>query len=133
MIGRQENIVMKLTNVTMNTYLNSLNKVSNKVNGKLAYYIARNIRKIHNELIEFENIRNDYIRKYGTVNENGDYFISVNSNEYENFLNFISEYASIEHEVDITTVSEKDFFNSNLNANEILELDFMIKEDTEIV
>lgn len=124
---------MKLTNATMNTYLNSLNKVSDKVNGKLAYYIARNSRKIHNELIEFENVKNNYIRENGTLNENGDFFISINSNEYEKFLNFINEYAFIEHDVDIATISEEEFFNSNLNANEIFELDFMIKENIEVV
>ena len=62
---------MKLSNGKMSLYLNSLNKISNKVKGKLAYCVARNMRKLSSELTEFENIKNNYICEHGVEDENG--------------------------------------------------------------
>ena len=120
---------MKLTNATMSLHLNSLTALSSKVKGKLAYCVARNIRKLTNELIEFENIKNEYICKHGTETEDGRYSIEINSDEYKNFLEFIKDFISIEHDVDIFMVSEEDIYNSDLTADEILSLDFMIENN----
>ena len=120
---------MILTNATISLYLNSLNALSKKVKGRLAYAVARNIRKLSNELIEFENIKNDYIIKYGEKSEDGKYSIDLKSDEYKNFLEFIKDYILIEHEVEIFMVSEEDIYNSDLTADEILSLDFMINDD----
>lgn len=124
---------MKISNLDMNSYLKTLHKLSNKVNGKLAYCVARNIRKIGNELIEFENVRNNYIREHGKVDSDGNYYIEIDSDEYVKFADFINEFMNIEHDVDIMMADKEDVFNTTLNANEILELDFMIKEDAEVV
>jgi hypothetical protein len=113
----------------MNKYMKSLNDVSEKVSGKLAYCVARNIRKLKDELIEFENMRNEYICKHGEVDENGNYFIKIDSDEYVKFCEFINELMNIEHEVDIMNIEKEELFKSTLNANEILELEFMINTD----
>ena len=68
---------MKLSNGKMSLYLNSLNKISNKVKGKLAYCVARNMRKLTSELTEFENIKNNYICEHGVKDENGLYSIDL--------------------------------------------------------
>ena len=120
---------MIFTNATMNLHLNSLNTLSKKVKGRLAYAVARNIRKLTNELIEFENIKNDYIIKYGEKSEDGRYSIDLKSDEYKNFLEFIKDYISIEHDVDIFMVSEEEIYTSDLTADEILSLDFMISDE----
>ena len=46
--------------------LNFLNNISKKCIGKLGYAVARNIRVLNTELTEFQNVRNELIRKYGT-------------------------------------------------------------------
>lgn len=119
---------MKLTNGEMNIYLNSLTDISVKVKGKLAYCVARNIRKISNELIEFERIKNDYICEHGHE-ENGRYIININTKEYADFLIFIKEYIEIEHDIDIMLVESEEIYKSDLTGDEILKLDFMIKEE----
>ena len=120
---------MKLSNGKMSLYLNSLNQISKKVKGKLAYCVARNIRKLSSELTEFEVTKNSYICEHGKCEENGIFSIDSNSEEYEKFLEYIKEFISIEHDVDIFMVSAEEIYNSDLTADEILDLDFMIKDD----
>lgn len=119
---------MKLTNIEMSNKLINLNDISDKVSGKLAYAVARNIRKISAEIIEFENIKNQLINKYGTADENGLSSVNVGTEGYEKFMDEIKEYTSIEHDIDIYKVSEDEIFKSDLNAKEIINLDFMIEE-----
>ena len=119
---------MKLTNIEMSNYLMSLKNISEKVNGKLAYAVSRNMRKIANEVLEFETIRNDLINKYGEKNENGIFAIKIGSDSYEKFMKDIKEYADIEHEVDVYSISSEILCDSNLNADEMLQLDFMVTE-----
>lgn len=120
---------MKLTNIEMSNHLNSLNQISGKVKGKLGYAVARNIRKISNELIEFENIRLEHIHKYGTKNDNGDCFIKKDTEEYNKFLTDMQEYAVIAHDVDIYMINAEEIFKSDLTADEITTIDFMINEE----
>lgn len=120
---------MKLTNATMSLHLNSLTVLSKKVKGKLAYGVARNIRKLTNELTEYEEIKNNYIMEHGTESEDGRFSIDLKSEEYKKFLEFIKEFLLIEHDVDIFMISEEEIFNSDLTADEILSLDFMIENN----
>ena len=117
---------MKLSNGTMHLYLKSLSAVSNKVKGKLGYCVARNIRKLNSELVEFENTKNKYICEHGEEDENGTFSIDTRTNQYKAFLVYMKDFIEIEHDVDITKVSEEEIFDSDLTANEILSLDFMI-------
>lgn len=119
---------MKLTNTEMSNYLMSLRNISEKVNGKLAYAVSRNMRKLANEVLEFEEIRNSLIDKYGTKNKDGIFTIKIGTEAYDNFIEDISEYLDIEHEVDIFTVNSEIMCKSDLNAEEMLQLDFMITE-----
>lgn len=119
---------MKFTNIEMSNYLMSLKNISEKVNGKLAYAVSRNMRKLANEVLEFETIRNNLIEKYGEKNEEGIFVIKIASESYGKFMEEISEYTYIEHEVDIYTINPEVLFSSTLNAEEMSQLDFMISE-----
>ena len=120
---------MKLTNRDMDIYINALSKISDNVTGKLAYAVARNIRKLSNELVEYQNMNNKTIEKYGTKNDKGTYSIRVDSEEYLKYLEEMQDVQDLEYEIDIQTVSEDIIENSNLNAQEILSIDFMIAEE----
>lgn len=122
---------MKLTNIKMNLYLNFLKSISTKVTGKLGYAVAKNMRKIANELVEFENIKNEYICKHGKKNKNGTFSIDNGSEEYRAFLDYIEEFVNIEHEVDIFKINEEELSKSDLTAEEMLNLEFMIKNNEE--
>lgn len=122
---------MKLKNSEISLYTQNLQGISSKVSGKLAYVVARNIRKLTDEVIEYERIKNDLIVKYGTVNENGQSVIKVNTPEYNEFLKEINEYATIEQEVNILMITPEDLYSSTLTAEEMLNIDFMIDEAAE--
>lgn len=119
---------MELTNMEMMNHLIFLRNISGKVTGKLAYAVSRNMRKIADESLEFEKIKNELIEKYGEKNEDGVYSIGVTSSGYSDFINEIKEYSAICHEVNIFKLEPDCLFESNLNADEMLQLDFMLEE-----
>lgn len=119
----------KLTNIEMSNHLMALKNISGKVSGKLAYAVSRNMRKLANEVFEFDEIRNKLINKYGEKNDDGIFAIKIGSDSYNKFIKEISEFTDIEHEVDIYSVKSEILYNSDLNADEMLQLDFMIEEE----
>lgn len=121
---------MELKNYEMSNCLNYLKDIAPKVTGKLAYAISRNMRKISNECVEFEKLRIELIQKYGVEDEHGDISIDRNSENYIKFLKELEVYANITHEVDIYKVDADELFASDLNANDMLFLEFMINDKT---
>lgn len=119
---------MKLTNKKMDECFNALNDISEKTNGKLGYAIARNLRKLSEELVEYQSLKDKAIFKYGEKDNNGHTSIIVGSEGYDNFINEMKEYMNIEHDVQIFTVTEEEVLKSDLNAKEMLAIDFMIQE-----
>ena len=119
---------MKLTNIQMDNHLQALSKISEKVTGRLAYAVARNIRKISEELVEYQNLKDKAIFKYGETNENGVASIRVGSDAYDKFVEEMKEYTDIAHEVPIEMITKDELLSSPLNANEILTIDFMVSE-----
>lgn len=122
---------MKLTNLEMLNYLNALNQISDKVYGKLGYAVARNIRKLANELVEFEQIRYETFYKYAILNSDNEYELKANTPAYQEFINEIHEIAMIVHKVDIYKIEPDIVIESELSAKEVNNLVFMIKDKGE--
>ena len=124
---------MKLTNVQMSNYLDALQAIAGKATGKLGYAVSRNMRKLANENVEFMQIKNELINKYGTeyVDESGECQISikVGTDGYSKFMEEIKEYCEITHDVDIYMIDETELYSSTLNANEMMSIDFMVEEN----
>ena len=114
---------MILTNLEMLNYLIKLNEIADKVTGKIAYAIARNIRKISTELTEFNYFKNKYIQENQLTNTD------EQSIEYQKFLEYINPFMYMQHEVDIYKIYSYELYNSNLTAKDILELNFMIIDE----
>lgn len=119
---------MKLTNVQMDNYLQAMQNISEKVTGKFAYAVARNMRKISEELVEYQNLKNNAIFKYGETGEDGRASILVGSDAYKQFIEEMKDYAEISHDVVIQKITKDELLSSSLNANEILTIDFMVEE-----
>ena len=119
---------MKLKNREMSFYLDALNNVAGKVNGMLAYAVARNIRKIGNEVGEYICIKNSNIEKYGELGDDGVSRIVIGSDGFKKYVEAMKEYDNIEHDVDIFTVSPSVLNDSQLNANDIMNIEFMFEE-----
>ena len=120
---------MKLTNVQMDNYLQAMQNISEKVTGKFAYAVARNMRKVSEELVEYQNLKNKAIFKYGETDETGRASIKVGSDAFEKYIEEMKEYADITHDVVIQTITKEELLSSPLNANEILTIDFMVDEE----
>ena len=119
---------MKLTNVQMDNYLQAMQEISEKITGKFAYAVARNMRKISEELVEYQNLKNKAIFKYGELGEDGRASIRIDSDAYKQFVEEMKEYADITHDVQIQKITKEELLSSPLNANEILTSDFMVEE-----
>lgn len=122
---------MKLKNSEISNYAVNLQNISTKVKGKLAYIVARNLRKLVTEIQEYEEIKNSLIEKYGSKDENGILSVTIGSDEYKEFIKEISEYATIEQDIDLLMISPDDLYETELTAQDILSIDFMIEETTE--
>lgn len=120
---------MKLSNKEMDAYLSALGQISERATGRLGYAVARNMRKISEELVEFQNLKDKTINKYGTVGDNGVASIQVGSEAYAQYMKTMEEYMDICHDVQLFYVTENEIINSDLNAKEMLSIDFMVKKE----
>lgn len=122
---------MKLTNAEMNAYLYSLEQIAPKTQGKLAYAIAKNIRKLANELVEYNDIKDKALVKYGTADENGIYSIKIDgaSETFRRFVEEMQPYDNDISDVSITMVNPDDVYNAGLNGTETMQILFMIKDE----
>ena len=119
---------MRLTNKKMDEYFTALSNMSEKATGRLGYAIARNLRKLSEELVEYQALKDKAINKYGEVGDDGVARIRIDpdSEAFKSFTEDMKEYMDIEHDVQVFTVSEDEVINSPLNAKEMLSIDFMI-------
>ena len=120
---------MKLTNKEAEERYNGLMSIADKVTGKLAYCISRNIRKLNTELKEYLDVKNNCIEKYGELSEDGLYSLKLASSKYKEYLTEMKQYDNIEIEVDIMTIDAEQIYESTLNASEMLLIDFIVKEE----
>lgn len=120
---------MKLSNRTMDEYYNVLFSLAEKTTGKLGYAVSRNLRKLTEELVEYQTLKDKAIRKYGQEDDDGITRIKIGSDEFNKYINEMKEYMDIEHDVQLFFVSGEDVINSSLNAKEMLSIDFMVEKE----
>lgn len=94
--------------------------------GKLGYVIARNRRKIEEEIKEYSALRDEAVKKYCTAtDEPGRY--SVTPEAAAKIDGELSQYSGIEFEADIMTVSPKELYGGGLTSRQMYSLDWMVK------
>lgn len=118
---------MNLTNEQADIYLSVLNSISNKVSGKLGYAVARNIRVLKESLSEYTDIKNKLITQYGESKDNT-IELRTDSPNFAKFMTDIKEYNHIEHDVNIMQIEPEEIYKSDLTADIISNIMFMIKE-----
>lgn len=117
-----------MTNKTLFELGIFLNAVASKCTGKLGFYVAKNIRKMNEELTEYNNSRNELIRKYGKKNGEN-IVIEPNSESFFKFLEEMKTYDEIETEFETIKFSSSLLEESNLNAQEqMIMLDYFVEE-----
>ena len=124
---------MVFTNEQMGRMIETLKTLLPQRN-KAGYVAARNTRLLMTELTEFNNIRNELIRKYGKPDvdedgrELGTVSIDIGSEEFRKFTEEIGEYINIEHDVQIMKMKYDEVVGI-LSGEEILALDWMLEEE----
>lgn len=119
----------QLTNLEMFNYISNISQeLMQKVTGKVAYALAYNLRKIQNELKEYMDFRNELINKYSKELEDGKFGIDMKSKDYIEFSKELKQYDEIAHFIELVEIHPDDICKSNLNADDIFTIDFMIGE-----
>ena len=121
---------MKMTNIEAEMHLQLLSKMVNQeLPRKTSVAIARNLRKLNDELKEYREQKDNLIRKYGKENEDGQIGIDMNADR-EAFAKFVEELTPInqlEFEIDIMKISYDDL-PETITPETIFGLEFMIEE-----
>ena len=115
---------MKITNLEAWNILQSSAEINES--GRLGFAIAKNMRKLADELKEYTQKRDELIMKYGTK-ENEQYRIEPKNAKM--FLKELEEYDDIEFEYTPHTVSEDIFCSGSLNSQQMYRLAWMVKEE----
>ncbi|NAS18608.1 hypothetical protein GND98_012200 [Clostridium butyricum] len=128
--------MIKVTNREMESKVNILRKLSNmKLPVKVSYAIAKNINTIDKELKVFISERDKLIKEYAIKDEHGN--PKVENNQYlfpdgkdKECNSKYAELLDIEVELQLREINIDDLINSNvdLTPNDMLELEFMLKE-----
>lgn len=90
--------------------------------------VARNLKKMDEELKEYSEERDSLIRKYS---EDGTTMDKSNPNWNEFVVEF-SAISSVEASIEVNTISESDL-PDNCSPEMCLAIDFMLEEDVEVV
>lgn len=123
-------MIMTFSNKDMFNYISNISEsLMHKATGKVAYALSYNIRQIQSELVEYLEIRAQIINKYSEDLGDGQFGISVKSEKYNQFLDEMKDYDNIIHPVKIVTINPEDIYNTDLNAEDMMAIQFMIGEE----
>ena len=90
--------------------------------GKLGYAIAKNMRKLQEELKEYSVTIEELTKRYGKDIGNGQYSIS----DMGAYMAERAQYDSIDCDVDIMQVDEDTFCSGTLTNDQMYMLDWMV-------
>ena len=97
-----------------------------KESGKLGFAIAKNARKISEELVEYNAKRDELIQKYG--NDLGEGRFGFTPDKAAEFNKEIRQYDEMDFEVTPTTVTEDEFTKGSLTSDQMYQLMWMVDE-----
>lgn len=115
---------MKFTNAQMHESLQIL--IQAEEEGFLGYAIAKNRRKLADELPEYLAKRDELLAKYGTPDEPGKYTFTPEA--AQQFSAELRPYADMTTDVAVIQVSAEEFCSGSLTSSQMYVLDWMVKE-----
>ena len=96
--------------------------------GKLAYALSKTRSKMTKYVVDFEEKRDELIRKYGTEDESGTISIAPGTEEYQKFINEMVPISQEVVEIDIHQISKEEFDEANYYCKEANVRDYEILE-----
>ncbi len=112
--------------VASNNALRSLS--SKQLMAKTAYKISRNLRIISGEIELYQQQRDALVKKYGVPTDKPDVYSFENGNK-EKFETELNALHDTEVENSISVISLSDLEDIKMSSGEMLDLDWLIKED----
>lgn len=94
-----------------------------ELNGRRALALRKVLKRLGEEIREYEEARNEYIKTHGTKNKNGDMAIEENTPEAAKFLRYVNEMATAEIDDVQPFFSESDLETLNLSVREIDQIE----------
>lgn len=116
---------MTLTNAQMFDSLLVLNQAEEK--GVLGFAIAKNRRKLAEEVKEYAAKRDELLKEYGVEQEAGRY--QIPAEKVPAFSAALRPYAEMTADVAVHRVSVEDFCSGSLTSTQMQVLEWMVKED----
>lgn len=100
-----------------------------KINPSLKFKLLGIMKNIENPVMNFEIIRNEKIREYGTETENGNIEIpNEDSDKIKNFTKDLNEVMKSDIEVNIQKLKSTEIFDRGLPADYLVGLFPLIEE-----
>lgn len=118
---------MKLTNAQMFDSLQVLSQVEEE--GVLGFAIARNRRKLSNELSDYLAKRDELLKTYGTHEGDGRYTLTPEA--AQKFREALQPFADMTTDVAVCQVTADEFCSGTLTSQQMFFLDWMVKEDAQ--
>lgn len=96
---------------------------------KAGYRLGRNLNKINSELRDYNNKRNELIKKYGEKNKKGDIEVKQGGEQWDNFSKDLGQLLDEEIEVDLMKVNLEMLGDIKIKSTDMAHLvDFIIEE-----
>ena len=115
---------MKLTNAQMFESLQIIIQADEE--GVLGYALARNRRKLTDELTEYLAMRDELLKEYGTDEGGGKFTLTPEA--AQKFSAALRPFAEMTADVAVHQVSADDFCGGSLTSSQMYVLDWMVKE-----
>ena len=114
---------MKMTNEQMLNSLTVLSRLEEK--GMLGFAIARNRKKLTEEVKEYAEKRDELLKEFGEDVGNGQFQLA--NDKVADFIEALKPYADLEVDVAVMTVSQDVFCSGDLTTSQMLALDWMVE------
>ena len=115
---------MRMTNAEGAQCLSIMMNIQEK--GKLGFAIAKNMRKLNEELREYFAKRDELIMKYGEQQDGDQY--KIPPERVPQFVSEMREYDEMKFDFDPQTISEEDFCSGSLTSDQMYALYWMAAE-----
>ena len=96
---------------------------------KVNFYLQKNVSAIVSMAEEIEKARNEIFQKYGTADDEGNY--QFTNDVIDEVNHELGDLFSLEQEVPIYEIALDDFGNTELDANQVRAILYMIKDEEE--
>lgn len=118
--------------ITLNSLLQAKDMVqilsSIKLKAKTSWQLLKVAKKIESANAEFEQIKNERIREYGTQHEDGTISVEPGTSEYMNLIAELNELLASTVTLDIQKIPLSELEDLEIDIMELFKIEWLIQE-----